>query len=422
MFFKEYKKPASIILALLLLISFSFSFVGCSDAPSQSQFEGQEQTEQQGLIEEQEQTEGQGLIEEQEQTEEELTEEQGLTEESLSFTDPDSPLSPPEDIPDPPKPLTAHFINVGQGDSIFVQTPNGMNLLIDGGPRSAGEVIVSYLKKAGITSIDIVISTHPHEDHIGGLVRVLQEFEVKEIIDPGITYSSGVFKDYQTLIKNKNIPLTIGRSGMERNLGDELTLSILHPTLPSSSKPNDASIVSLLTYDEVSFVFPGDAEKASEDQILKQNILKQNTTSLKCTILKVGHHASVTSSSQAFLNTVKPEAGVIMLSANNTHGHPHKEIIERLTEAGVKIYRSDLHGHIVITTDGKTYEIKTEIEPTPPPPSKIYVGSIKSDKYHYPTCRNVQTILPENEIWFISIQDAQKQNYTPCGTCKPPQQ
>lgn len=309
--------------------------------------------------------------------------------------------------------LVVHFIDVGQGDSILVQTPS-QNILIDGGERTAGPIVVEYLRTQGIKGLDIVISTHPHSDHIGGLIDVLKTFPVKEVIDPAIVHATKTYEEFLTLIDRKNIIFTEGRAGMTRDLGDGITMSLLHPTSPSARNLNDASVVAKVNYDKVSFLFTGDAEAVSEKEMISRG------TKLQSTVLKVGHHGSRTSTSPAFLNAVSPAVAVIMLGADNKYGHPHPETISKLTTAGVKIYRTDLHGTIVISTDGETITIQTENKSDLEPVSKNrYVGSKNSDIYHFPACRFAKTIKPENLVWFSSTAEAKAAGYRPCGTCKP---
>lgn len=321
--------------------------------------------------------------------------------------------------------LKVHFIDVGQGDAIFIRTPT-KNILIDGGER--GDLVVNYLKANAITHLDLVIGTHPHSDHIGGLVTVLQSITVKEVIDPGIIHTSKTFEDYLTLIDEKNIRFTEGRAGNYRDLGDGAILEILHPAIPSSSHLNDASIVTKITFGQVSFMLTGDAEEASE-----QAILFQSRLSSKSTILKVGHHGSHSSTTQPFLDAVNPEVAVIMCGKDNTYGHPHEETLTKLSQASIDIYRTDIHGTIVITTDGQVYDINVKQpyqyvpqkipEDSPQaeqPVKKSFVGSIKSDRYHKPGCRHVKNILPDNKIWFDSVREAKSKGYAPCGACKPP--
>jgi competence protein ComEC len=248
--------------------------------------------------------------------------------------------------------VTVHYIDVGQGDSILIQTPE-KNILIDGGDR--GNTALNYLKQKNIRSLDIVISTHPHADHIGGLVNVLQEIEVKEVIDPGIVHTTKTFEDYLNLIDRKDIQYTVGRAGMTRDLGAGAEMYILHPSSPTKSTPlNDVSVVTRITFGEVAFLFTGDAESTSEQEMLRRG------APLTSDILKVGHHGSRTSTSSSFLNAVNPSMAIIMCGSGNTYGHPHGETLTKLSDKGVDVYRTDLHGNVIITTDGTVYSVRTE--------------------------------------------------------------
>lgn len=244
--------------------------------------------------------------------------------------------------------IRVHFIDVGQGDSVLIQAPSS-NILIDGGERNSG--VVDYLNSIGIKELDMVIGTHAHADHIGGLIDVLNSFKVREVIDPGAIHTTRTFEEYLMTIDKLNIKFTEGRAGMVRDLGDEVKLEILHPAHVNTDKVNNTSIVTRLTYGKVSFLFTGDAEVEAEEEILSRD---QN---IKSTILKVGHHGSNTSTSSEFLRKVSPEVAVIMVG-NNEYGHPHREVLDRLRLTDV--YRTDLHGNIVITTNGDEYEVKTE--------------------------------------------------------------
>lgn len=247
--------------------------------------------------------------------------------------------------------LRVHFIDVGQGDAILIQTP-GQNILVDGGER--GFDAVSYLQSLGVASLDLVIGTHPHADHIGGLLNVLQLIPVKEVIDPCVVHSTKTFADYLTLIDEREIKLTEGRAGMKRDLGGGTAMEIIHPLAPSSTGLNNASIVFRLSFGRISFLFTGDAEGAAEDEILERGCNPAST------ILKVGHHGSRVSSTRAFLEAVKPETAVIMCGSGNSYGYPHRETLGRLARAGADIYRTDKQGTIIIDTDGETYLVNKQ--------------------------------------------------------------
>lgn len=244
-----------------------------------------------------------------------------------------------------------HFIDVGQGDAIYIKTPT-QDILIDAGEQ--GDIVTEYLKEQKVDDLELVIGTHPHSDHIGGLVDVLENFPVEEVIDPGIVHTSKTYEDYLTLIDEKDIQFTEGRAGMQRTLEDGTTLEIFSPASPDSNDLNNASIVAKFTYGTVSFLFAGDAGSSMEKEMLSAGY------NLKSTILKVGHHGSSTSTSDDFLKAVSPKAAVIMCGTGNSYGHPHEELLERLETAGIDTYRTDLLGSIRIETDGKNYNINSD--------------------------------------------------------------
>jgi competence protein ComEC len=250
-----------------------------------------------------------------------------------------------------------HFIDVGQGDSIFIDLPD-QNILIDGGDRNKGAL--QYLRSLNVSQLDIVVGTHAHSDHIGGLIEVLNVIPTKEVIDPGVVHTTKTFEDYLTIIEDKNIKFTEGRVGDFRDLGNGIQFKILHPKSPSSRSLNDSSVVVKLVIGEVSFLFTGDAETQAEQEMLRRG------HDLKSTILKVGHHGSRTSSTDAFINAVSPQVSVIQVGAGNKYGHPNTDVIERFIRRNIQVYRTDLHGTIVISTDGRTFDVNSTSY-TPPP-------------------------------------------------------
>ncbi len=252
-------------------------------------------------------------------------------------------------VPGEDENYTVHFIDVGQGDAIFIETPV-KNLLVDGGYRNSG--VVEYLVALDIEYIDLVIGTHPHADHIQGLIGVFHEFEVGEVIDPGVTHTTNTFNEYLSTIDLYDIPFTVGRKGMEWELSENAHMLLLHPTDPSEYHLNNASIVAHVTLGEVTVLLAGDAEENAENQMLNEPEL------LASDILKVGHHGSNTSSQMAFLEAIDPDISVIQCGEDNPYGHPHNPVIERLNAIDTTIYRTDLHGNIVITIkEGEEYEV-----------------------------------------------------------------
>lgn len=262
------------------------------------------------------------------------------------------PVNPP--MPEEPEEeLTVHFIDVGQGDAILIEAP-GAVVLIDGGPRTAGEIVVQYLVDRGIREpgepIDLVIATHPHADHIGGLIEVLQTFPVYRIIDSGIPHTTITYDDYLSEVEKQ---VDAGHcvfetpEGQEIDLGGNATLTVLGPEEDLSSL-NDNSVVCRLDFGQTSFLFTGDAEEAAEQHLLGLGV------QLAADVLKVGHHGSRTSTTAVFLEAVSPQYAVICVGEGNVYGHPHEEVLSRLDGTDVEVFRTDLQGTIVFTSDGTT--------------------------------------------------------------------
>src|SRR5690554_2656060 len=297
--------------------------------------------------------------------------------------------------------LQIHYIDVGQGDSILIQIPGPHSMLIDAGEQTSGSDVVSYIQNQNIDKLDIVIGTHPHADHIGGLISVLEEIKVEKVIDSGRVHTSKTYENYLTLIDQKNIQFELGRAGQTFKLGDA-QFQILHPDHVNYDL-NNCSVVILMQYEDVKFLFTGDAEEAAETSILS------SFDNINAQILKVGHHGSRTSTTSSFLSAITPKIAIIMCGENNRYGHPHNETISKIKQENIKIYRTDIHGNIIIDTNGKNYEIKTEKNITETLTNQkekegLYIGSISSDKYHYPSCRWAKNIKEENKIWFNSVE------------------
>jgi competence protein ComEC len=249
--------------------------------------------------------------------------------------------------------LSVHFIDVGQGDSMLIKAGN-QSMLIDGGPTTEGQTVTSYLKSQGVQTIDILVSTHPHEDHIGGLLTVLNEFPVKQVIDSGQVHTTQTYENYLMLIDQKDIPYSVGERGQAINLSSNVKIEILSP--PSSmyeSDLNQNSIVLRVTYGNVKFLFMGDAGFTAEDGLMSSGY------DLKSDVLKVAHHGSKYSTSAAFLSQVRPAISVIEVG-QNAYGHPAPETLALLQDAGTKIYRTDINGNITVTTDGTVYTVTTQ--------------------------------------------------------------
>ncbi len=250
--------------------------------------------------------------------------------------------------------LKVHFIDVGQGDSILIDLGE-TEILIDGGGKSPG--VVAYLNNYVDGALEVMVATHPHADHIGGLIAVLDAFEVEEIWHNGDSSTSKTYSQFMSAVSAEGAQVYEGRRGGIIKVG-ELTFSVLHP-VSLGDATNNNSIVLSLNYGEIDFLFTGDAEQEAEGRMLGAGVV------LDVEILKVGHHGSKSSSSAQFLDAVKPEVAIYMAGEGNRYGHPHEETIIALTDVGAEIYGIDIHGTIVITTDGEVYTLQPE-KPAPP--------------------------------------------------------
>ena len=238
---------------------------------------------------------------------------------------------------------------MGQADSILVQS-NGMNMLIDAGTNDMGKTVVKDLQTLDIKKIDVLIGTHPHEDHIGGLDDVIKNFDIGTIYMPKVQTNTKTFEDVLDAINEKGLKITSPDVGYKFNVGNAVceVMNCGTGTSEEKSNLNLSSIVIRMTYGEQSFLFMGDAEKENEE----------TRTWPQTNVLKVGHHGSNTSSSQSFLDQVKPQIAVISVGKGNKYGHPKQVILDRLNKMGIKIYRTDESGTIKITCDGKENKIE----------------------------------------------------------------
>lgn len=308
--------------------------------------------------------------------------------------------------------LEVHFIDVGQADSILVKTGEKA-MLIDAGDSKSADTIKAYLESQGVSKLEYLIGTHPHEDHMGSFADVINNFEVKNIILTEKINTGKYFRRAIEAIENKGLLITKANVGDKYELGDAEFI-ILSPSKDYGDNLNNASIIVRLTYGENSFMFTGDAETAPEKDVVSSGY------ELKSDVLKFGHHGSSTSSSDEFLKAVSPTYGVIMCGKDNSYGHPHKETMEKIKKYGITVYRTDEQGNIVATSDGKniTWEIGAVNEPTNE--NVTFILNVNSKKFHLPSCSGAAKISESNRRDFTGTREKLiADGYSPCGTCKP---
>lgn len=345
-----------------------------------------------------------------------------------------SPARDTADMPGEESSFSVHFIDVGQADAALVEC-DGHFMLVDGGNRGDSDVIYTVLKKAGADKLDMVVASHAHEDHIGGLPGAFSYATAELTLCPVTDYDSDIFRTFKEYAEEKGGGLTVPEAGDMYDLGSA-EVEILG--LNAGEDTNNTSIVLMIRYGETSFLFTGDAEREAEQALLDSG------AELKADVLKVGHHGSDTSTSYPFLREVMPEYAVISVGEGNSYEHPEEGPLSRLRDAGCKILRSDLNGDIIISSDGKKLSITTDKtateeqlltpggktqsiakpaaaeSPRPSPEEteqsqtqETMVWIPKSgSKYHSdPDCSNMKD--PSQ----VSLSQAESLGYTPCKKC-----
>ena len=376
-------------------------------------------------------------------TSEEITTEK-TTEDEPSTTVPVTIVPTADDPAGTDSGFAVHFIDVGQADASLVIC-DGKAMLIDGGNADDSNLIYTYLKKQGITHLDYIVATHAHEDHAGGLSGALNFATVGTVFSPVTSYSSKAFQNFVKNVEKQGKSLTVPYVGQTFSLGSA-TCRIL--AVNTTSDTNNSSIVLRIVYQDTSFLFTGDAEREVEE------IMIDRGEPLSATVLKVGHHGSDTSSSYAFLWNVMPQYAVISCGKGNSYGHPHDEPLSRLRDADVQVFRTDLQGDIVCTSNGSAVsfsvtrnrdaDVFAEIggnstqtappvntdppEDAPPvtdapaetPQGTDYILNTNSRKFHYPDCPSAAKISEKNKAYFTGTREELiAQGYSPCGNCDP---
>lgn len=372
--------------------------------------------------------------------------------ENFAFTQPEQEISEPTQTSEPESTtdpvfespedsfFTVHYIDVGQADSALVIC-DGKAMLIDGGNVADSNLIYSYLKKLNIDHLDYMVCTHAHEDHVGGLAGALNYAKVDKVFAPVTSYDSKAFSNFVKYLDKQSKSITMPSPGDEFLLGSA-KVTVLGP-IKATGETNNTSIVLRVVYGNTSFLFTGDAEREEEQDILNAGF------TLSSSVLKVGHHGSETSSTYPFLREIMPQYAIISVGANNSYGHPTEATLSRLRDADVKVYRTDMQGDIICTSNGKSVSFLVEknaeadtlstitknssqdgskaVAPkdttTPSketPIERDYVLNTNTKKFHYPSCSSVDAMKEENKgVYKGTREDVIDQGYSPCGRCKP---
>lgn len=332
--------------------------------------------------------------------------------------------------------LRIHFLDVGQGDGALLVSPAGKSVLVDAGPTEADRVVLDALRREGVGRLDLVLLTHPHLDHFGGLRSVLREVPAGLLLDPGFDHPGETYRRLLAWLEETKTPYKVARAGRKIDLGGGATLTVLAPRDPlfsgTRSDANANSVVARLDYGTVSVLFTGDAEEETEARLLADG------ASLGVTVLKVAHHGSAHSTSSRFLAATKPKAAVASAGRDNDYGHPHPDTLGRLERAGVEIYRTDVDGTVTLVTNGRTWrlvrggEFPARADAASESPRGLPGGvagapgdggavfaSRSSRVYHEPWCRSgLRRIAPANLVTYASKTAAEadgKRKAEDCG-------
>lgn len=327
--------------------------------------------------------------------------------------------------------MYVHFIDVSQGDSIFIELPNNQTMLIDAAEESQADKIITYIHQQGYDSLDYVVETHPHSDHMGGMADVINNFNVSNVYLSPATNTTKAYENMLTAIENNGAKTYSPMAGDTILDDSNLLIEVVAPKAIDNDELNNSSLVLKLTYGDNRFLFTGDAEKSEEDGIW---------TNIKCDVLKVGHHGSDSSTTANFLKKVEPTYAVISVGLDNSYGHPDDKILKRLADKKIQTFRTDLQGTIIFCSDGTTisvdkspseYKAATkEAFKTVSSATKIAdsISSIDSYKYvlntntmkiHYPDCSSVKKMKEENKAYTNDYNKAIADGYKPCGNCHP---
>ncbi len=317
--------------------------------------------------------------------------------------------------------VTVTVLDVGQGDSTLIELPDGKTMLIDAAEAEEAGKIITYIQSRGIEQLDYVVATHPHADHIGGMSAILSAFPVGEIWMPDAPSDTQTYEKLLLTVEEKNIPLHVAKAGKAILSAKGLEIDLLSPIGEKYSDLNHYSAVVSLRFGKTRFLFMGDAEGINESEIL------QSGADLSADLLKLGHHGSNTSSTEAFVRAVNPIWGVISCGTGNKYGHPNSETLSLFAKLSITLCRTDLEGNLLFVSDGSqitrpgmdTPDRPAETEPVIPSPYH-WILNISSKKVHREGCSAADKIADGNRGESDRpLSELIELGYAPCGICKP---
>ena len=423
------RKPISL---LAIFLSASFLFSGCELDTSTDSVSSTTTKSETSITTSIEETESsitpQEKLESTEQTTSSATEAVTTTTSATTTTPASTTTEPDVEITEFSDEMKVHFIDVDQGDSTFIELPNGEAMLIDAGETDQADKVVTYIYSQGYDTIDYVVATHAHSDHIGGLPVVLDSFNIENFYMTSAVATTSIYEDMLNAVDESGAAVHDVMAGDVIYNEANLLIEVVAPKEIDYNEQNNNSVVIKLTYGDDKFLFTGDAEKSEEDGIW---------TNIKCDVLKVGHHGSDSSSSSNFLKKVEPSYAVISCGLHNSYGHPTDDVLKRLDDRNIDVYRTDLQGTIVFTSDGSNISVNVNpSEYTPPVTTTTttsqqeqntpvedsgttYVLNTNSKKIHYASCSSVDDMKKSNKAFTNDYDQAIADGYKPCGRCKP---
>jgi competence protein ComEC len=348
-------------------------------------------------------------------------------------------------------PLRYLQLDIGQGDAELLVSPDGHAMLVDGGPPGRAETILAALQSQGVSRLDAVVATHPHNDHIGSLDEIVRQVPVASFLDSGYVHGSQPQRQLLEAIKARSVPFKLARPGTRFTLGADVSVDVLGPMEPllkgTDSDPNNNSVILKVTHGQVRFLITGDIEEPGRERLFEAG------ADLRAEVYKVSHHGSRNGTDREFMERVRPRLALISCASGNDYGHPHPEAIQALTSAGATIYRTDLQGALTVASDGRSWRVETERqapvlvtisgrelaaagspavlhEPPGPAPSRAssrpgpdvavdtvpstaarVIGNRRSKIYHIGADGRLPA--PENRIYFGSEAEARRAGYRP---------